>query len=533
MRHDGTATAGSRAVTAAFSRKLLLGLFGGTLLMAATLFTTWWMARAQDEAVRATSHRMVAGGIETLVERANTTLLDYALWTDAFDHVVAGDVAWMSDNIGASTETDTFDVAVILPPHGGRPIGWEGGEGPLPGGDLLGADALAAASALLATAPVDSGDGYTTYVRKGDGAWLLAAARIVPQDGVPAWITDADAPRLIVAVPISTASMHAIASRFAISDLTVDAGPRPERESMPLAGSDGRPVAWVNWSAPTPGRMVLEAALWPLVALMAAVSIVALLVSRELMRSARRLEAALDQARAADRMKTEFLGNVSHELRTPLNGVIGIAQLLQLRAKEPECLEMLDLLLAAARSQLQLVNGLLDITRIETGTVTLDAQPFDPAAALEETVGLIAPEIARKTLELNVTVAPELRRPFLGDALAFQQVVANLVGNALKFTEQGGITVSLLPAEAGLTLVVSDTGVGIDPGEHERIFERFVQVDGSATRRAGGAGLGLAITRALIDLMDGTVQVSSTPGEGSCFTVTLPLRPAGGLASAA
>jgi signal transduction histidine kinase len=195
---------------------------------------------------------------------------------------------------------------------------------------------------------------------------------------------------------------------------------------------------------------------------------------------------------------------------------------------------MLDILLASARSQLQLVNGLLDIARIESGTMTLDQAPFEPAALTEDTLRLIAPEIESKRLALSVSIAPAARREVIGDALAFRQIVTNLIGNALKFTDEGSIGVELAIGEAGaLVLAVSDTGVGIDPAEHDRIFERFVQVDGASTRRVGGAGLGLAITRALVELKRGTIRVDSALGAGATFTVVLPLRPAEALASAA
>ena len=195
---------------------------------------------------------------------------------------------------------------------------------------------------------------------------------------------------------------------------------------------------------------------------------------------------------------------------------------------------MLDVLLASAHSQLALVNGLLDIAQIEAGTMTLDRRPFDAAAVLEDTIGLIATEVAGKGLDLRVAIAPEARREVLGDALAFRQIATNLISNALKFTDSGGIAVDLDVRETGaLVLSVSDTGVGIDPAEHDRIFERFVQVDGASTRRVGGVGLGLAITRALVELKRGTIRVSSAVGEGATFTVELPLPTAKAMASAA
>lgn len=195
---------------------------------------------------------------------------------------------------------------------------------------------------------------------------------------------------------------------------------------------------------------------------------------------------------------------------------------------------MLDLLLASARSQLQLINGLLDIARIEAGTMKLDEVPFEPAVELEETVRLIAPEVEAKRLALVLEIAPEARRAVIGDALAFRQIATNLVSNALKFTERGGITVELRTDDSGaLVLAVSDTGIGIDPTQHARIFERFTQIDAVATRRVGGTGIGLAITRALVDLQRGSIRIRSALGEGATFTVELPLSAADAMASAA
>jgi signal transduction histidine kinase len=520
--------AANRQVSAAFSRKLSLALLGVVVLMAATLVATFWMARQQDIVAQTASRRMVAGGIAAFVERTKVTLLDYAIWTDAYESILAGDIDWIGTNVG---DSDTFDLVVVLPPHG-APFGWEAGGGPR--ADLLEPAAIATANGLLDGVPLDSGAAKAAYVRSGDALWFLAVARVVPQSGVPADAADADLPRLVIGFRVTTGLFRDIGRRFIIENLAVAPGPVAGEDVVTLDGVDGRPLGWVSWTPPTPGRAVLRATLWPLVGLMIAVAAIVLLVSRELLRSARRLEAALAQARAADRTKTEFLSNVSHELRTPLNGIIGVAQLLQMREQDAEARHMLDILLASAHSQLRLVNGLLDITRIEAGTMTLDQEPFDPAAVLEETVHLIAPEIEEKRLALDVTVAPEARRSVSGDKLAFRQIVTNLIGNALKFTDRGGITVALGTGAGGaLVLVVSDTGVGIDPAEHDRIFERFVQVDGAGTRHVGGAGLGLAITRALVELMQGSIRVESALGAGAVFTVELPLPPAGAMASAA
>jgi signal transduction histidine kinase len=516
----------------AFSRKLAFALLGVVLLMAATLVATFWMARQQDIAAQTASRRMVAGGIESFVEQTKVTLLDYAIWTAAYENILAGDIGWLAQNIGAATDTEAFDLVVVEPARG-APYGWDDGLGG-PQAGLLEPEAMAGANRLLDGVPVDSGSAEIAYVRSGDTLWFLAIARVVPQDAVPAGVADADLPRLIIGFRVTNGLLGDIGRRFMIENLAAGPNPVAGADVMTLDGVDGRPLAWLSWTPPTPGRAVLRAALWPLVGLMIAVAAIVLLVSRELLRSARRLEAALAQARAADRTKTEFLSNVSHELRTPLNGIIGVAQLLQMREQDAQARHMLDVLLASAHSQLRLVNGLLDITRIEAGTMTLEREPFDAATVLEDTVRLIAADIEEKGLALDVTIAPETRRPVLGDVLAFRQIATNLIGNALKFTNSGGITVELRPGETGaLTLVVADTGVGIDPAEHDRIFERFVQVDAAATRSVGGTGLGLAITRALVELMGGSIWVASALGAGATFTVELPLPAAGQVASAA
>lgn len=531
MRQGETARASNRQVAATFSRRLALAVAAVVLLMAATIVATVWMAREQDRAAGAAAHRMVAGGLQALAQSTKATLLDYAIWTDGYENIGAGDLDWIASNIGASAEMSTFDLVVVVPPAGGA-YGWDATGGPKPG--LLGTEALAAVNRLLDRVPVDSGSAEAAYVRSGGALWLLAVARVVPQEGIPSGDADTDLPRLVIGFRITAELLDDIARRFSIEHLTVGTAPAPGADAIPLLAGDGAPLAWVSWRAPTPGRAVLRATLWPLGGLMLAVGAIVLLVARELVGSTRRLESALVQARVADRTKSEFLANVSHELRTPLNGVIGIAQLLQLRELDAEAQHMLDILLASALSQLQLINGLLDIARIEAGTMKLDRLPFEPAAELENTVRLIAPEIAAKRLALALEIAPEVRGAVVGDALAFRQIATNLIGNALKFTERGGITVTLGAGNAGaLVLAVSDTGIGIDSAQHARIFERFTQVEEVATRRAGGTGIGLSITLALVDLQGGSIHVRSALGEGATFTVELPLPAADAMATAA
>lgn len=527
MRTQDTGDAPTGEVTAAFSRKLRFASMGVVLLMAATVVATVWMARQQDIAAQAAARQMVAGGLNSFIERTKTTLLDYAIWTDAYDNIRAGDIGWITANIG---DSDAFDLVVVLQPND-RPLGWEGGEGPR--ADLLKPEAIAAVDGLLDDVPLESDTAAAAYVRSGNALWYLAIARVVPQSQLPASVADAELPRLIIGFRVSTELFRDLGRPF-MMDLSVSQEPVPGEDVIVLGGVDSRPLGWVSWEPPAPGGSVLRATLWPLIGLMIAVVTIVVLVSREVVRTASRLETALKQARAADLAKSEFLGNVSHELRTPLCGVIGIAQLLQMGEQGPEARHLLGVLLSSAHSQLRLVDELLDITRIEAGAIALERAPFDPAEVLEDTARLVAPDIEKKQLALRVAIAPDSRRRVLGDVLAFRQIATNLIGNAVKFTDCGSVEVELRNNGVdGLVLTVSDTGIGIDPAEHDRIFDRFVQVDGASTRRFGGAGLGLAITHALIEFMGGSIRVTSALGAGTVFTVDLPLPAADAVASAA
>jgi sensor domain CHASE-containing protein len=212
LRHDANSGETNRQVSARFRRQLSLALLGGVLLMAATCVATWWMARQQDDAARASSERMVSGGIEDFAERTKKMLLDYAIWTDAYQQIRAGDIDWIYANMGASADIGTFDLAVVVPP-GGVPVGWQTGSGPAPTAELLDPLTLAEAVRPLEGTRLDEGAAAVTYARSGGALWLLAAARVVPQEGVPSGARDADLPRLIIGHRITTETFDTIRRR--------------------------------------------------------------------------------------------------------------------------------------------------------------------------------------------------------------------------------------------------------------------------------------------------------------------------------
>jgi signal transduction histidine kinase/CheY-like chemotaxis protein len=251
--------------------------------------------------------------------------------------------------------------------------------------------------------------------------------------------------------------------------------------------------------------------------------------------------AAYEQAvaTATERTKSEFLANVSHEIRTPLNGLLGVAELLERTPLTAEQRRHVELFRDSGRSLKALIDDLLDLSRIEAGGFELHPAPFSPRRLLEQVQRLMQPRAAAKGLDFDLACDPALPAWLLGDRQRLEQVLLNLVGNAIKFTADGRVRLAARwAAEDGaaprLELAVQDSGIGIAPSKHERVFEPFAQADGSITRHYGGTGLGLAIVRRLVGLMAGTIALDSAPGRGSTFTLRLPLPgvEAGALADA-
>ena len=335
-----------------------------------------------------------------------------------------------------------------------------------------------------------------------------------------------------------------LANRISLyRDLESDAAARTFRQVSLLGGNKVRPglanvnrmlgVEVVTTQSTLMNVMLLSGALMLAAVLVIGLTILlplekAVISAQDALHKSRyEAEAARELAQSADRAKSEFLANMSHEIRTPMNGVLGMAELLAKTSLDARQKTFTDVIVKSGNALLTIINDILDFSKIDAGQLELDPAPFKLGEAVEDVATLVSTKVAEKDLELIVRIDPRLPAFVSGDVGRIRQIVTNLMGNAVKFTEQGHVLVDVSGSVTGgiarVTVRVEDTGIGIPDDKLKTVFDKFAQVDGSSTRRHEGTGLGLAIASRLVELMGGEMGVESQFGRGSTFWFTVPL----------
>lgn len=243
-------------------------------------------------------------------------------------------------------------------------------------------------------------------------------------------------------------------------------------------------------------------------------------------RQAKALERSNVELEGASKAKTRFLANMSHELRTPMTGVIGLVNMLRSTRLDEEQSKLVETLDCSGTSMIQIINDILDVTKIESGKLEIDPEPISPAKLCRKIEALYSSAALAKGLELQLEIDPALESRFWIDEMRLNQIIGNLVSNAIKFTEQGHVKLIADQADDALRFAVRDTGIGIDSEAQSRIFDRFSQADSSTTRKFGGTGLGLTISREIAELMKGRLTLTSQPGKGTEFALHIPAQSA-------
>jgi len=368
----------------------------------------------------------------------------------------------------------------------------------------------------------------TSPVKVGDEIYLVAASSVTPEPGYGRPLVPGAAPVVVSAVKMDGAYFKTLSADYGLRAAHLAAAAQGGEAWLPLMGSNGRQVSGVAWAPDRPGVSVYHKAKWTILAVGLLLAVVVGFLILRLGRTASQLLAATVRAQAADQAKSDFVANMSHEIRTPLNGVLGMAQIMEANALTKAQRERLKIIQESGAALLTVLNDILDISKIQAGKLEINAAPFDALDLGRGACAACEGLAAAKHIDLRFEGDPAASGIWVGDSHRLRQVLTNLLSNALKFTEEGSVSLQLQQVPGGLRFNVVDTGIGLESHQIPNLFDKFSQADASTTRRYGGTGLGLAISRDLVRMMGGEIEVASERSIGSSFDFTLPLRRAEG-----
>ncbi len=524
--------------TPARSLATLIIAIGAGVLVVIMAWAVLAAALGIDAASRSREERLVSNGLRIHADDVRRSLTPNDVWDEAVTHLdVHFDPAWAKSFIGEDLwHTDGYRHIFVLDRLDAPIFAYEFGRttsaarygsfdaGARPLVRQIRAREVARSSFRPGETVQPDAIGASAFARIGSQVFLLTASLVQP-DHTNGATPSARAPIVVIAEPVDATFLDRMGHRYLVSGLRLAAPGAGSRRlaAASLVSADGVLVGRLVWRSHDPLADLLATIGPPLATSLLVLAAAVALLFRHEQRRRRDLWRAMRQARQASDAKSAFLATMSHEIRTPLNGVLGMAQAMEGEALSPIQKERLSVIRESGVALLEILSDALDISKIESGKLELESVDFDLAALIGGAVAAFSGTAAGKGVALHDLIDPAAAGLWRGDPTRARQIVHNLVSNAIKFTHDGEVRVHLDATETGLRIVVSDTGIGIAPDKIGSLFEKFVQVDSSTTRRFGGAGLGLAISRELCAAMGGSIGAESQPGEGSTFTVLLPL----------
>ncbi|MDR3509321.1 MAG: ATP-binding protein [Caulobacteraceae bacterium] len=464
-------------------------------------------------------------------------------WDDAVENLTNHfNFNWAKENIGSYySQPGRFSFAYVIDPNGKNVFGVDAGKIVPPDrfSALAGPERRLVASVRaleIQRGPFERhsrGGRVLSYpiqaneVTRWRGSLFIVSATLIQPEFGSHLPTGPRSTILITGKPIDAPFLKTFGDRLLLREVRLAPAGTRAFAYIDLKDRTGAALARITWMPEHPGLDMISVAFLPILLGVGAPLLLYLDGRRTAMRLAltlSQLGQARDEADAANAQKSMFLANMSHEIRTPLNGVLAMAQVMGQHPLPQEQRERLAVMRHSGEALLTIVNDILDLSKIEAGRLDLDLQPFDLCGLARALDGLYRPVAKDKGLDFVLRVDPAVAGAWMGDANRLRQICANLIANAIKFTETGSITVRFAPgADGGLAIDVADTGVGVAADKLDMIFDSFRQAESSTSRRFGGTGLGLPISRSLAQMMGGALWVESHPGQGSVFHVEIPL----------